>query len=220
MSRRIRAAHLAYILRPTPLHHVLGNLLERLSERDWERTAEGPAPASVKHRIVKRYAKAHDLKVFIETGTFFGDMIESVRGEFDETHSIELDLTLHRKACKRFANAPSVQLHCGDSGRVLPDLVTRLNQPALFWLDAHWSKGVTARGELDTPISAELAAVMDHGVERHIVLIDDARLFGVAQDYPTIEEIRIAVGEHKPDWEVRVIDDIIHVGPRSMLLLP
>lgn len=218
MSRRIRAVHLAYIVRPTFLHRLLGPILERLSELDWRRNGEGPAPASVKHRLIKDYAKAHGIDVFVETGTFLGDMIEAVRGRFDEVHSIELDGKLHRRAKRRFANASNVHLHEGDSGRVLPDLVAKLDRPALFWLDAHWSRGVTARGDLDTPINSELAAVLDQDVLQHLVLIDDARLFGIAKDYPTVAQIRAAVTARRPDWDVRVSEDVIHVGLRTMLL--
>ena len=219
MIRRIRAAHLAYVVRPTFLHRLLGPPLERLSERDWRNTGEGPAPASVKHRLIRDYASAYHFRNFVETGTFLGDMIEAVRDDFEELHSIELDIKLHRKAVERFAGVPNVRLHLGDSGLVLPDLVHALGKPTLFWLDAHWSRGVTARGELDTPISAELDAVMRDETMQHILLIDDARLFGVAKDYPAVEEIRHAVTKRRPDWSVLVSEDVIHVGPSAMLLI-
>lgn len=218
MSPSFPAAHLAYIIRPTPLHRLLGPLLERLSERNWERTGDGPAPASLKHRVVREYARRYAFRVFVETGTFFGDMIEAIRSDFDQIHSVELDEKLHRRATRRFAGAGEVRLHQGDSGRVLPLLVETIRQPALFWLDAHWSRGVTAKGELDTPVSLELETVIRHPTPGHIALIDDARLFGIAKDYPTIEQIREAVAAIRPDWDVRVANDIIHVGDRAMLL--
>jgi hypothetical protein len=145
-------------------------------------------------------------------------MIEAVRNDFDEVHSIELDTKLHRTAIQRFAGASNVRLHQGNSGLVLPDLVHAINQPALFWLDAHWSRGVTARGDLDTPISTELDAVISDDTKNHILLIDDARLFGVAKDYPSIEDVRNAVTARRPDWSVLVSEDVIHVGPSAMLL--
>lgn len=218
MSRSFRAAHLAYIVRPTPLHRLVGPLLERLSERHWERTGEGPAPASLKQRVVREYGHRHGFRTFIETGTFFGDMIEAIRRDFDYVHSVELDKKLHRRALQRFEGAANVALHQGDSGQVLPALVDTLRQPALFWLDAHWSRGVTAKGELDTPVSLELETVIRHPVDGHVVLIDDARLFGLAKDYPTIDQVRGAVAAMRPDWDVRIVDDIIHVGARDRLL--
>lgn len=218
MNRHLRAGHLAYVIRPTPLHRFLGPALERLSERDWVRTGEGPAPASVKHRLILDYATSLGIKTFIETGTFFGDMIDAVRHAFEEVHSIELDHRLHARACKRFTGVRNVHLHQGDSGRVLPELVAKLDRPALFWLDAHWSRGVTARGDLDTPVSMELASILEHGDADHVALIDDARLFGVAKDYPTVEEVRSAVTATRPNWDVQVFSDVIHVGQKKSLL--
>lgn len=218
VSRRLRAVHLAYIVRPTILHRFIGPALERISEHDWNKYGEGPAPASVKHRLIRRYAKAHGIKLFIETGTFLGDMIEAVRGNFDEIHSIELDVKLHKRAKRRFAGAQNVHLHQGDSGRELPKLVAKLNQRVLFWLDAHWSRGVTARGDLDTPINSELDAILEKDTVESVILIDDARLFGTAKDYPTVSQIREAVTAKRPDWDVIVSEDVIHVGPRALLL--
>lgn len=220
MSRRLRAAHLAYLVRPTLLHRLIGPMLERLSEYDWQKTGEGPAPATVKHRIVRNYAKAHQIKIFVETGTFLGDMIEAVRKDFDIVHSIELDDTLHDRAKKRFAAHENIHFHKGDSGKELPKLVSTLHKPSIFWLDAHWSRGVTARGDLDTPINAELNSILNETNLEQIVLIDDARLFGIAKDYPTVEEIREEVIRRRPEWDALVSEDVIHVGPRTMLLLP
>jgi hypothetical protein len=218
MRPRVHAAHLAFLLRPTPLHRFFGPLLEWKAMRDWERTRQGPAPSSIKQRMVSDYARTFAVRVFIETGTFFGDMIEAVRREFTEVHSVELDAKLHHRARRRFAGVPNVHLHRGDSGRVLSALVERLEEPALFWLDAHWSAGVTAHGETATPIRQELAAILDHPIDRHIVLIDDARLFGVARDYPTLAELRAAVSRRRESWDVRVADDVIHVARRDRLL--
>jgi hypothetical protein len=40
----------------------------------------------------------------------------------------------------------------GDSGNVITRVMQEVFQPVLFWLDAHYSGGITARGELDSPI--------------------------------------------------------------------
>jgi hypothetical protein len=209
--------HLEYLLRPTPLYALLRPLLQRMAMRDWERTRLPPAPHAIKRAAVRAYARGFSLSVLIETGTFFGDMIEAVRGDFREVYSIELSARLHRKARRRFAGAPNVHLVHGDSGVELARLLRGLDGPALFWLDGHFSGGVTARGESDTPILRELEAIFSHPVPEHVVLVDDARLFGTEPDYPSLDELRSIVARARPAWGLRVEDDIIRIGPSARL---
>jgi hypothetical protein len=55
--------------------------------------------------------------------------------------------------------------------------VRQLQEPALFWLDGHYSGVDTGKDELDTPVSAELEAILGSPVKGHVILIDDARCF-------------------------------------------
>jgi len=81
--------------------------------------------------------KTPELKVFIETGTFKGDMIGMVGSHFDMVYSIELDNGLYKKARERFFEKENVKLFVGDSAVELKKILVKLNEPALFWLDAH-----------------------------------------------------------------------------------
>jgi hypothetical protein len=80
--------------------------------------------------------------------------------------------------------------------------------PCLFWLDGHFSAGVTARGDVDTPIVAELDSVLGRSGWNDVVLIDDARLFGQG-DYPSLSWIQQRVADARPGWRFQVRDDII-----------
>lgn len=204
--------HLEYLLRPTPLYPLLRPLLHRQAMRDWLRTRTPPAPHAVKRDAVLSYGRRCSLAVFVETGTFFGDMVAAVQENFRELYSIELSPSLHRKAKKRFGASPHVHLLQGDSGQELARLLPRLTEPSLFWLDGHYSGGVTARGQLDTPVARELSALLAHPIREHVVLIDDARLFGAARDYPSLEELRALVARERPEWALRVQDDIIRIA--------
>ena len=77
----------------------------------------------------------------------------------------------------------------GDSGEILPELLNNINEPILFWLDGHYSAGNTSKGSLNTPIIKELVTIFQHPIKQHIILIDDARLFNGADDYPTSVEV-------------------------------
>jgi hypothetical protein len=172
-----------------------------------------PPPDSVKRRTIWSYARRHRLKVLVETGTYYGGTVATFQCRLQSIYSIELSVDLFERARERFKDADNVHLICGDSGVEIGRILDRLDQPALFWLDAHWSGGVTARGSKDNPILDELSLVLEDVYKRHVILVDDARLFGVDPGYPTIEDVRGLVASKRPDLEFTVEDDIVRIVP-------
>lgn len=126
-----------------------------------------------KAALLKRFQKERGLRTLIETGTYFGDTLFRVKNDFQNIYSIELDENLHRYASKRFARYPHIHLVRGDSAKMLPQVLSSVQEPCLLWLDAHWSGGVTGKGALDSAVSAELEAIRSHPIKEHVVLIDD-----------------------------------------------
>ncbi len=174
-----------------------------------------PPPQELKAAAIRAQASRHGTRVFVETGTFRGDTLHAIRSHFDVLVSIELDPALHEAAARRFASDARIVCLRGDSGKVLPEVLDRIDAPALFWLDGHFSGPGTARGDRDTPIVDELRAILRHRVRRHVVLIDDARLFGVDPAYPSIREILDLVRAERPDCGVDVALDAIRVSPAA-----
>ena len=177
---------------------------------DWRlRGSPAPPPHVVKQDILLRYQKQRRFSTFIETGTFTGEMIHAMRPHFVRLISIEMAPAIFEATKRRFAGDAGVELLLGDSGVLLPRVLSTLNHPALFWLDGHYMGGTTARADQDSPVRAELAALLHHPVRRHIVLIDDARLFTGTDGYPTIDELRTWVERERPGSRVDVDGDII-----------
>ena len=54
---------------------------------------------------------------------------------------------------------PHVTIFQGDSATVLPKLLATIQEPCLFWLDGHYSGGITALGKSITPILDELQTI-------------------------------------------------------------
>ncbi len=184
----------------------------------WERGGRrGCAPHRVKQKTLRAYAKRYRLRVLVETGTFRGDMVEAMKGEFDRIYSIELSETLCRTARARFEGAPNVEIIPGDSGIELGQVMRRLGQPAIFWLDGHYSPGRmvkgASRGARDTPILEELHHILGSGSRDHVILIDDARCFGADSAYPTLEALTEIIRSMWSDAEIAVRDDMIRVTP-------
>jgi len=192
------------------VHPLIRPLTEQRIRMQWQFAGSPvPPPPLVKHLIVKDYQRRFGPRVFVETGTFAGDMIEAVADRFDRAYSIELDDRWYANAVERFKDRPSITVLHGDSASRLRDVVAALEQPALFWLDAHYSGPLTARGVLDSPIVQELEIIRAHPVRGHVVLIDDMRVFTGEGGYPTVPELVEWIRTADPGSTIEVRDDIL-----------
>ena len=128
----------------------------------WEKEGKPvPPPHLVKQKAIEEHKKKFDLSILVETGTYLGDMVEAQRNNFKKIYSIELSEKLFRKTVNRFKPYPHIQLLLGDSGAKLNEIVPGLDQPALFWLDGHYSGGITALGSKECPVPEELQAIFE-----------------------------------------------------------
>ncbi len=153
-----------------------------------------PIPAA-KRRIIHAALHQHGLRTFVETGTFKGDTLASVAATGIRSISVELSPEYFDRANQRFAGMRNVELHQGDAGDVLPRIVATLTEPALFWLDGHYSAGETAHGALSSPVSAEVRCILGSPVKGHVMLIDDAHEFTGENGYPELGHFLTAVTE-------------------------
>jgi hypothetical protein len=173
-----------------------------------------PVPA-VKRRLLRHFASKHSLKLFIETGTFKGDTLAAMAQAGLRGISIELSEELFARAQQRFAGREGIDLRQGDSGEVLPPLVAGLTEPALFWLDGHYSEGPTAHGTLASPISAEVQSILDSPVKGHVVLIDDAHEFTGQGGYPELGRFLTSIAEDGR-YTALVHTNVIVLEPRAL----
>jgi hypothetical protein len=207
-SSLIEAVHVS------PAGPAVRAVISRALEPYWiSRGRPAPAPPHRKRAIVAGYATSFPVTTFVETGTYRGDTLAVLCKRVDRAVSIELDERLADLARHRFAGSPNVEIVTGDSGAVLPEIVDGLTGPALFWLDGHFSDGVTALGSQSTPIEQELRTVLRPDGPEHVVLIDDARLFDGTDGYPPLDRVRALAEELRPGWSFTVDSDIIRLHP-------
>ena len=143
-------------------------------------------------------------------------MIFAMRPYFDRIVSIEVDSTLGERAKQTFADCPEVEVVIGDSAEQLPATLERLREPALFWLDGHYSGGETGQGAKLTPILEELAAIFRHPVPGHVIAVDDALAFTGEHDYPTIEGLAEFVAQRAGHYRFDVSRNIIFISPPAV----
>jgi hypothetical protein len=164
-----------------------------------------PSPPFVKVLALKRYARQYGLKTFVETGTFMGNTTASMADVMARCITVELSNQLHERALARFRDRANIHCVLGNSAQAIPAILQSLDEPALFWLDAHYSGGITADGGAD-PIIDELTAIFSHPVyRRSVVLVDDARGH-------SIDRIGALVPK---SHTVSVRNDIIRIVPRE-----
>jgi len=208
------------LVRGTPLYHPLRNVAVKRAQlrqlAEWERNERPvPPPHAVKQQALLAHADRYGLRTLVETGTCYGDMVEAVRRDFERVYSIELSEDLHAEARRRFRGRSNVVLVQGDSAVELADVIRSLEGPALFWLDGHYSGADTAKGEQETPVLAELRHIFAEGNATHVVIVDDARLFGTDPAYPSVDELCAFVGSLQAGVDILVKDDMIHIVPNS-----
>lgn len=135
----------------------------------------GRPPQLYKEKLIRRYSKLlpEDMRMLIETGTYEGETVIAVRECFNSIWTIELDKTLYSEAIRTFMFYPRIKPLQGNSAEVLKTLLKKdmVYTPSLFWLDAHYSGGKTAKS--NNPLLDELKAIIQHS-SKHIILIDDA----------------------------------------------
>jgi hypothetical protein len=171
------------------------------------------APPLYKQKTIALLAQRHQLRILVETGTYRGNMVYAMRNVFEHIYSIELSPELSSKAQERFRNYRHIAILHGDSAAVLPRLISSLSTPALFWLDGHYSGGITARGEEDSPITVEISSILEQMKMRFAVVADDARFFNGSNGYPTIEQLRNLVAAKGRRMKLAVDNDLIRIIP-------
>ena len=169
----------------------------------------------IKEKAIIEYSDKYHNKIFIETGTYLGEMVYALRNKFDTLYTIELSLYLFKTSKKRFSDCKNINFLLGDSGIELAKVVTQITNPAIFWLDGHYSGGITEKGKLETPILKELQSICTSPYS-HVILIDDARCFGNPEfpDYPSIQELKDYILKLKYRSNFEIKDDIIRIIPQ------
>jgi hypothetical protein len=167
------------------------------SYRQWKRNQfAAPSPHYIKQACLIRNGIPD--AVWIETGTFLGQTTQFLSKHATKVYSVEPEPTLFANAQKYFSKFGNVEILNGASESVFPKLLPRINGDVNFWLDGHYSSGITFKGQQDTPIVDELKQISQnlHHFAKVCVLVDDLRCFNPQQsEYSTYPPLDFLV-----DW--------------------
>ncbi len=148
------------------------------------------SPQIVKQNVFLKYGISN--AIWVETGTYLGTTTKYLSDFFPHVYSIEPEPELYLLACKRF-KGENITLFNDVSENVFPSLLPTLNGNINFWLDGHYSAGITFKGEKECPIEDELSAIELNfsNFDKLTILIDDVRCFLPTNEsyaeYPSID---------------------------------
>jgi hypothetical protein len=152
-------------------------------------------------------------KFFVEAGCYDGEGVRRAidEGCFERIYAIEPVHRFYERCVQCFAEHSQVTILEGEPSRVLPELLQKIDQPATFWLDGHYSAIPHFDNKTQIPILQELDAIHHHDIKNHTILIDHARLFGTI-DFAYIElgDVLQKIREINPQYQISYLDGYLH----------
>lgn len=170
------------------------------------------SPHLVKQFTVREYAERFSLRVLVETGTYYGEMVAAMKSRFDEIYSVEYDHALATRAQAKFSRSPHIHIIEGDSQKAIPQIIQSLTQPALFWLDAGYYGWAGLQGDKQR-LTVELDSILRDQRFQHVILMDDARGLNGQNGAPTVPELKQRIETEFPGRNVEVKHDILRITP-------
>ena len=201
------------LLRQTPFYSTVKALGHYPDYWYWNlRGKPQRSPHLLKQKTVREYGNKFGLRILIETGTYYGEMVSAMKSQFDMIYSIEQNPELAARAAKEFAKHPHIQIIQGDSQTALPEILKSLDKPALFWLDAGYYGWSGEQGD-QKRLGVELDAILHHKINGHVILMDDAHGLNGKNGALTIEEVTKKILADFPNRKVEVAFDILRITP-------
>ena len=136
----------------------------------------------------------NNCEVYIETGFFEGASTQSALDlDFREVHSCDINSQFIIKGTKKFQKEiqqNKLFLRFQKSTDALKEILENLNEPAVFFLDAHDInyKGTQTEDfsiEDGCPVLEELKIIGTHHIKEHTIIIDDLRMFDFQKNLGT-----------------------------------
>ena len=152
-----------------------------------------------RNELFSKYKFNHT--ILFETGTHKGDAVQTALDlDFKKILSVEVMQDMYENCKNRFEKQieeGTVTLYQGGSNDRMNEMLTQVDSPTLFWLDAHFGDG--------TPVWGELEAIRNHPIKTHTILIDDVPLYFNKQN------LEAKILEINPNY-LFVYEDILNEG--------
>lgn len=166
-----------------------------------------PYPHYMKQATILRHAIPGSL--FIETGTYKGATSRYFRNRGFSVATVEVSQSLY-ETYSPYLRKLGIDTRLGDSADVVPQLLhEHVGSPSLtFFLDGHYSSGITSKGDQPVPIVREFQAISTFAKmnpEKTLsVIVDDVRLFMPGGDpaYPARSTLMAFADSIDAHWSI------------------
>lgn len=174
---------------------------------EWKRRRyDAPSPRRVKNEVLLRNSIPG--AIWVETGTYLGETTAILAANAMQVYSLEPANKLFERASRKFSDQVNVKIINGASEDIFPSLLPTLNGAVNFWLDGHYSAGITYQGGKDTPIIEELLHIETNIAHFNglCVLVDDIRCFKPTipeyAGYPSIDFLVDWARRNRLNWHI------------------
>jgi hypothetical protein len=183
------------------------NLLKKFNQiQSWKkRNYLGNAPQFIKELIFLRDAIPN--AQWVETGTGKGVTTKFFATSFPFVYTIEPNKYSYEQAIQNI-KMKNISFLNDTSENILSELLSKLNGDINFWLDGHYSGGITFKGKKNCPIEKELEDISKNisNFKKILIFIDDIRCFlsklEEYKDYPTIDFLVDWSRKNKFTWKI------------------
>ncbi len=150
------------------------------------------------------------IQVFVETGTWKAATTVWAANHFRQVITIEANAVRHQRAITNYATKYNdvIWIH-GDSKLMLAGALEAVDEPVIFWLDAHEPKAHGPERGLveavtENPVLDEIAIINQHPYAAdHVIMVDDVRFLDGSvttpddfEFYPELIDVILAVTAH------------------------
>jgi hypothetical protein len=157
---------------------------------------------------------------FVETGTYYGKTAIWASNYFKNVLTIEYSKKMYEELIDNYKDIGNVEFIFGDSRAEMFRIVKRLKGKSIFWLDAHWSGGLTYGNNDQCALLEEINIINLYSNNEHFIFIDDARLFTsppqpphTVEQWPDITAVINALQSGIKKRYVVIIEDVIIAVP-------
>lgn len=124
---------------------------------------------------------------FVETGTYKAVTTMEMAKHFKIVFTTEINKKLYEESKEKAKEIKNIGFLLGDSVKLLDNIMPKVKDGAVFFLDAHQSGSDTSNnGVKHVPLFEELDTILKYDLGPSLFIIDDYRLFNKFWDWEGI----------------------------------